>query len=69
MYNDSSDDEVEIDPEVCPRCLSREGPASTWIGCVKCPKWWHRRCSGDPLVVAMNRAELEAYPFHCDLCL
>ena len=71
-YVDDSDDEFEedVNPEVCPGCsraYSRD-EADDWVGCDRCPRYWHIYCTNDADLLNVPQEEIEDHPFYCSKC-
>ncbi|KAJ8039126.1 Tigger transposable element-derived protein 2 [Holothuria leucospilota] len=66
--SDESDDEVN---EVCANCGRRyrgEWEDKNWIGCVNCPRWYHRRCTDISDITSMTEEEVNAIDWFCPEC-
>lgn len=67
---DDSDSDVEEGLEnICSGCLGDDGVEDhfKWIGCNKCPRWYHKSCLAEELE-QMSQEEIEAYNFICNIC-
>lgn len=67
---EESDDAASISADKCAKCGdvdTGDDPAS-WVGCTRCTRWYHKWCTGDPILASLETDELDDYPFECDLC-
>lgn len=65
-----SDSDLDIDNEnKCEACFGNEDldDNSKWIGCNKCPRWFHKGCVSDD-VEEMDEEELREFNFICHYC-
>ena len=71
-YMDSEDDEDDygnININLCYGCGSGEGAENEWVGCDRCPRFWHIKCTNNQHLIAMdNENDIEDYEFICSKC-
>ena len=62
----------EVDRNECFECGGQENDEDEegkWVGCDVCPRWSHRHCTGD--AVLMNLIDIDDindYPYLCPYC-
>ena len=71
VYDDDSDEDsfpIEVN-EVCAACGGDEQKqnANAWIGCLKCPRWFHKYCLNGQYE-NMTLAEIRKLDFMCEYC-
>jgi len=64
--HDESDDDITIDPNKCYKCDGTDN-ASGWIGCQRCFRFYHRRCT-DVDFSELTEEEIEGFPFEFLYC-
>lgn len=67
--NASDDDAEPLDVNRCYKCSGPFMPseADQWIGCNRCPRWFHKSCV-DADISNMSDAEIEEFYFECLYC-
>ena len=61
-------DDEDVDVETCAECKMGHGPASAWVGCDQCPRFYHIACCGDEALADMDTNAIETYELFCKFC-
>ena len=55
--NKSAEKEIINDENVCPTTICLERDTKNWIGCDKCPQWYHLDCAQNISKITINQDE------------
>ena len=72
QYMDEPPEDVSFDKinkDVCYICGGFEGSENDWVGCDECPRFCHKDCTNDPVLISLNdEDDIADYPYLCPYC-